>query len=138
MINHLPYNKGVLMDSWQEMMGLLMLACGFYGMFVAPVLFRFYIIPDIEKKTGHKIDFISPIYTLSPGATWHVKPVELGFGLVLLSLSRNSIWRFGRKNVIHTIKIRKEDCSLFEVVCGYLSVLNGIAILFSGALYCFF
>lgn len=121
---------------------LLMLWCGLYLLFIAPLLFRFWLIPKIEKRYQTKLRIDSANY-LSPCANLTIPPMELStyifcklIGLQVRGMKKPRPGSFFE--LLNKIDYDIKTASRSELIIGYMTVFFLISLFVSPAIFYFF
>ncbi len=62
-------------------------------MIVLPIVFKFFIIPKIEKRIGEKLQYKNPIYRWQIFSSWFMPPVDIAPTII----SHYLIWKIKKR-----------------------------------------
>ena len=117
-------------DFW---FALLLMICGLYIVFIAPLIFRFWIIPKIENRyKGVILVFDNPVYTCAPFSNWGIPPLEISLYIFCkymgweIPLTKNS------HTALKKINYDINTASKAEIVMSFTSVFFIICVIISG------
>jgi hypothetical protein len=111
----------------------LLLFTGIYEVILAPIIFRFWIIPKIENRYGIILKFDSPAYRFDWSAFWIVPPIEISFYIYCTYMGWFKI-RKKKYSALGKINYDIQSASRAEIIMCWITLLN-IAILFSGIIW---
>jgi len=103
---------------------------GVYLVLIGPIIFKFRIIPRIEKRYGRKLYFNNPAYIYGIMAEWTVPPQEVSFYIFSKYIRRRIL--INRKyNPLEKIKYDINTATKFEVIMSCVSVFFFFATILS-------
>jgi hypothetical protein len=114
----------------------LMLFGGFYVVFIAPILFRFWIIPKIEDRFGK---YLRPSYESMPVAfaKWGVPPLALSCYIVFKYFGKE-LWAMTNPRVdsmffmLKKINYDIKKASKAEIIMSFITVFFIVWIILMG------
>ena len=123
-LSSMPY------DFW---LAVLLMWCGIYIVFIAPTLFRFWIIPKIENRYRATLEFDNPVYNSIPMASWGMPPLEVSLYIFCkhigweIPLTRNS--HTALKKISYDVSTADKSeivmslVTMFFIFCGVASMI---------------
>lgn len=108
---------------------------------IIPPIFNFYIIPNIEKKIGRKINFKNQFFMnniRSPFLCYITKNVSVSFYIVFkyFGMSKKTFERNYSYSELSEIQYESESFSRFELFFSFFSLINlSIIFIFGGILW---
>ena len=110
---------------WEFYYFSLILFVGVYVVLIAPILFRLWIIPKIEKRYQSKLKFDGPVYWYGDwSASWGLPPIEMSLYAFLvyigwLKIQRNKYMALAKINYDIKTASKAEIVMYFTIMFSY-------------------
>ena len=113
-----------MMDNIVLFLDLVLLFFGIYSVFIAPLLFKFWIIPKIEKRYDTKLVFDNPTYCMLPFSRWTMPPHEISLWLVDELLFKGKHYKNKKFVALNKINYDIKTISKAEIIMALITFIG--------------
>jgi len=111
--------------------GFFMFFGGIYFLTIGPIIFKFWIIPRIEKQYNCKLYFDNPAYDYVVCKDWGSPVLEMSFGIFSRYFGRK-IFINRKYDALYKINYDIERAGKLEIIISFISVFMFISTVVCG------
>ncbi len=114
---------------------------------ILPIIFKFIIIPKIEKRIGEKLKYLMSIYRWQIFSSWFVPPADVGFTISIQYFiwkikkrPPGKLWGYNENTnfALQRVNYDVRQASRLEISMSFLAMANMSIFIFLGSIALFF